>query len=102
MSVVTVKQLREEYLREFGFRTLQCHVVGTMLREGKFDVVGSMGIPGLSGEDAAEEVFDLTNNPCRQQEREEMYGRGRSLSVGDIVTVDGEDFYCAGSGWIKL
>ena len=102
MSVVTVKQLREEYLREFGFRTLSCSLVGTMLREGKFDVVGSMAFPRLNGEDAAEEVFDLTNNPYRQTERENLYGRGRSLSVGDVVNVDGEDFYCAGSGWIKL
>ncbi|HEX8605111.1 MAG TPA: hypothetical protein VF774_20875 [Pseudoduganella sp.] len=38
-------------------------------------------------EDIADELFDLTNNPGRQQEREQKYGRGRSLSVGDIVKV---------------
>ena len=55
-----------------------------------------------TGEDAAEEVFDLTNNPSRQLEREQKYGQGRSVSFGDIVSVDGVDHLCALVGWIKL
>ena len=59
-----------------------------------------------SGKDAAEEAFDLTNNPYRQDEREEVYGRGRSLSVGDIVEVtEGDDvsrFMCLSFGWMNL
>ena len=54
------------------------------------------------GEDAAEEVFDLTNNPSRQDERVEKYGRGRSISVGDIVEVDDINYLCTPSGWLKL
>lgn len=53
----------------------------------------------MAGEAAAEELFDLTNNPSRQDERERCYGRGRSLSVGDIVNVDGVDYLCASFGW---
>lgn len=57
-------------------------------------------------DDAAEEAFDLTNNPYRQSERVELYGRGRSLSIGDIVEVcaNGEttEFLCDSFGWIKL
>lgn len=56
----------------------------------------------MAGEDAAEELFDLTNNPSRQDERVRCYGNGRSLSVGDIVCVDGVDFVCASSGWEVL
>ena len=56
----------------------------------------------LTGEDAAEELFDLTNNPSRQEEREQKYGRGRSLSVGDIVWVQGKFFVCLSVGWSKL
>lgn len=56
----------------------------------------------LEGEDAAEEMFDLTNNPSRQEEREEKYGRGRSLSSGDIVCINGEMFACLSAGWAKL
>lgn len=55
-----------------------------------------------SGEAAAEEAFDLTNNPGRQEEREEVYGRGRSLSVGDVVVVGKEKYLCMSSGWLQL
>ena len=48
---------------------------------------------------AAEEMFDLTNNPSREDERQEVYGNGRSLSVGDIVEVDGVEYFCDSFGW---
>lgn len=54
------------------------------------------------GEEAAEEVFDLTNNPSRQEERELLYGRGRSVSVGDVVMVDNDAYLCANVGWTRL
>jgi len=54
------------------------------------------------GEDAAEGVFDLTNNPGRQEERMKVYGNGRSLSTGDIVVVDTEQWACLGIGWVKV
>lgn len=54
------------------------------------------------GRNAAEEMFDLTNNPSRQDEREGKYGRGRSLSSGDIVTVDGADWLCLSIGWQRI
>ena len=47
----------------------------------------------------ADEMFDLTNNPARQDEREESYGRGRSLSVGDIVEAYGKKLLCCSFGW---
>jgi hypothetical protein len=57
----------------------------------------------VSGEEAAEEAFDLSNNPARQDERETRYGNGRSVSVGDIVVVDGtHEYLCASLGWILL
>lgn len=59
--------------------------------------------PGIEvsqvGEDAAEEAFDLTNNPSRQSEREEKYGRWKSISSGDIVEVDGINYICMPFGW---
>jgi hypothetical protein len=51
------------------------------------------------GEDAAEECFDLTNNPGRQDYREQVYGRRRSVSVGDVIKVDGVAYLCASTGW---
>jgi hypothetical protein len=55
----------------------------------------------------AEECFDLTNNPSRQDERVKAYGRGRSLSVGDVVDLgnnlfNGGQWLCAPMGWVKL
>ena len=54
------------------------------------------------GEDGAEEMFDLTNNPSRQEERVQFYGRQRSISVGDIVQVNGRNFLCASFGWKEI
>jgi len=56
----------------------------------------------LTGKDAAEEAFDLTNNPSRQEERLARYGSHRSLSVGDVVEVDGINYLCDSFGWIEL
>jgi hypothetical protein len=53
----------------------------------------------LDGESAAEEVFDLTNNPNRLREREVFYGRGRSVSIGDVVSVDNVNYLCGSVGW---
>lgn len=55
-----------------------------------------------TGEDAAEEMFDLTNNPGREDERMKVYGTARSISVGDIVEVAGEKWLCRPVGWCKI
>lgn len=55
-----------------------------------------------SDEDLAEEMFDLTNNPSRQQERIEKYGNGKSLSVGDLVSVDERIYLCDSFGWVLI
>lgn len=54
------------------------------------------------GQDLAEEMFDLTNNPSREEERMERYGNGKSLSSGDIVRTEDGDFLCLSIGWAKL
>lgn len=54
------------------------------------------------GEAAAEEIFDLTNNPSRQEERELKYGRGKSVSVGDVIEVDGINYACMSFGWEQI
>lgn len=56
----------------------------------------------LEGESAAEEAFDLTNNPARQEERASVYGFHRSVSCGDIVLVDSVNYLCMSSGWKVL
>ena len=56
----------------------------------------------LVGEAAAEEMFDLSNNPSRDAERSEKWGPYRSLSVGDVVHVNDESYLCCSMGWTKL
>lgn len=53
-------------------------------------------------EDAAEDAFDLTNNPERQAQRVNVYGRGRSVSTGDIVVVGEEQWLCCSFGWKSI
>lgn len=61
-----------------------------------------------SGKDAAEDAFDMSNNPSRQYERDEIYckniiGTGlRSISVGDMVKIGDEVFLCQSFGWEKI
>lgn len=60
-----------------------------------------------SGEDAAEEAFDLTNNPSRDVDRRIAgFVNHRSLSTGDVVRVIGyddvADYICKSFGWEKM
>lgn len=56
----------------------------------------------LKGEKAAEDLFDLSNNPGRDAERAQRWGIRRSLSVGDVVHVDGDSWICCSMGWAKI
>lgn len=55
-----------------------------------------------TGEAAADECFDLSNNPIREVQRDIVWGRRRSLSVGDVVHTAGDSFLCLPCGWQKL
>ena len=101
MSVVTVKLVDPKMMAEFYFQKDQVALAKRLLSEGAYKVVGTMGT-WMEGEAAAEELFDLTNNPSRQDERVRDYGTGRSISVGDIVNVDGVDWLCMSMGWTDL
>lgn len=68
----------------------------------EYTILPVMQLLCFDGKDAAEELFDLTNNPSRQEERIRTYGNGKSISVGDIVNVDGVDFLCMSAGWEEL
>jgi hypothetical protein len=101
MAVVTIKLLEPNFMVNFYMTESPSKLARELLDDGHYRGVGIHGliVADKVGEAAAEEMFDLTNNPNRQEEREEVYGRGRSLSVGDIVSVDGVDYLCCSSGW---
>ena len=98
MTYATVFLAPEPSLFYFG-DPLQ-HVQSLMSR----DLYQKIGVlfTEKTGEAAAEEMFDLSNNPSREHERAERWGRYRSLSVGDVVHVNDESFLCSAIGWVKL
>lgn len=55
-----------------------------------------------TGLQAADECFDLSNNPMREEDRLLLWGRRRSLSVGDVVHTEGDSFLCLPFGWQRL
>lgn len=102
MKQVLIHKLAPYFMREFySSIDKQDRTAKVLLDQGSYVVVP---MPGMEGtvEDIAEELFDLTNNPLRQDERVEKYGRGASLSVGDIVQVDREMVVCCSIGWKPL
>lgn len=103
MAEATVKLVNSDNMIDFYINRDQMAVAQRLLREGAYTQVGSMGVPDFEGEDVAEELFDLTNNPGREEERLALYPtRYRSISVGDIVRVDGVNFLCCSMGWRKI
>ena len=56
----------------------------------------------MSGDDAAEELFDITNNPSRGTEARDLTGHCRPILPGDIVVVDSQMYGCLSIGWVKL
>jgi hypothetical protein len=71
-------------------------------QDGRYEKKAAVKVGARVGEAAAEECFDLTNHPGRQQEREQKYGRLRSVSCGDIVVIGGDAWLCASVGWEKI
>ena len=102
-SQVRVKLVAEKFMSEFYFNRAQepRQIARQLLDLGQYREAGEFYAFG-TGNEAAEDVFDLTNNPSRQGEREQIYGRGRSVSVGDIVEVEGVPFLCLSMGWVEL
>lgn len=99
MATVTIMLAPREVMREFFFDKKQIELVRTHLPN--YEIAGSYEWPHM-GEDAAEEAFDLTNNPSRQTQRAKEYGRGRSVSTGDVIDVDGVKYVCMSMGWQVL
>ena len=98
----TINLLDPALMGEFYFSKEQEKFALNYLVEGRYTEVGPFEVGDLRGEDAAEELFDLTNNPSREAERARVYGRGRSVSAGDVVVVDGDLYLCKSVGWTKI
>ena len=100
MAKVKIKLLDSAYMSIFYIGETHPQETVESLRS-KYINLPEFEIDG-SGEMVAEYVYDMTNNHHKQEERLRLYGRGRSISVGDIVEVDGVEYLCDRFGWICL
>lgn len=103
--IATIRLLDENYMGSFYFTrepAEQIKLAKDLMAKGVYRIEANIVADGFEGEKAAEEMFDLTNNPGRQEEREERYGRGRSVSVGDIVSSGGNSYLCMSRGWSQI
>jgi len=102
MSKIIIKLAPSEVRRDFClFENNADLICASALKSGKYEIFPAFEAI-QQGEAGAEEAFDLTNNPSRQKERVIKFGCFRSVSVGDIVEVDGKDFLCDNFGWCEI
>ena len=71
------------------------------VRARSYVTVSKFEIP-YSGEEAAEEVYDITNSPMREDESARVAGHIRPVLPGDIVVVDSRMYGCLSIGWVDL
>lgn len=98
MAVVTIKLAPVEMMGSFYFSNQSANALQAREQLAQYQSCTPFVVM-QEGVDAAEECFDLTNNPYRQDQREAVYGRGRSVSVGDVIDVDGISYLCSSRGW---
>lgn len=106
MSFVQVFLVDSDFLSEFSFSKDRAALARKYMAEGFYKSAAILSTR-KSGEAAAEDAFDLTNNPNREDERDDQYGPRRSVSVGDIVRVINTggtdiDYLCDSVGWVRL
>ena len=89
-----IKQIKDVENCEYAFR--HYNWVKDKIDLNDYEVVyeGELDYPKMPN--ALDELFDMFNV------RRPNNFRGRSMSVSDIVEVDGENYYCDAVGWIKL
>jgi hypothetical protein len=91
----------DDMIGSFYFRDTPQALDVVRVRRSHYRLAGMIPTD-LVGEEAAEMVFDLSNNPSKEALKESMGWVGRSFSVGDIVVVDGVEWICLSVGWAKL
>lgn len=69
---------------------------------GRYVWLPTIELEGFTAAEAAEEMFDVSNNPSRIISCRKIYGTSRSVSIGDVVCVDDVDYLCVPLGWEKL
>ena len=89
-----IKQIKDVENCEYAFR--HYNLVKDKIDFDDYEIVyeGELDYPKMPN--ALDELFDMFNV------RRPNNFKGRSMSVSDIVEVDGDNYYCDAVGWVKL
>ena len=101
MAQAKIHLIDSNHLGDFYFTQDAPNLATHLFALGRYTASQDIEVFGIA-EDACEELFDLTNNAYRQGERVVKYGRGRSLSVGDMVEVGNVFYVCRPNGWLEV
>jgi hypothetical protein len=97
MSKVTIFLATDDIMLQFLIAGSDCLSVAK--HEFWKYTVAKQFFCGKTGVDAAEEAFDITNNPDRFEERNHIHGNLRPIYDSDVVDVDGAKYIRMGIGW---
>ena len=89
-----IKQIKD--IRNCGYAFSHYNWCKDQINLGDYEVVYEGELECSEISEALEELFEIFN--IRHPED----FKGRSMSVSDIVEVDGENYYCDAAGWKKL
>ena len=89
-----IKQIKDVDNCEYAFKHYNWCKDQIDLDDYKVAYEGELEYPEMPN--ALEELFEIFNI-----RRPEDF-KGRSMSVSDIVEVDGKNYYCDAAGWVEL
>ncbi len=89
-----IKQIKDVDNCEYAFKHYNWCKDQIDLDDYKVVYEGELEYPEMPN--ALEELFEIFNI-----RRPEDF-KGRSMSVSDIVEVDGKNYYCDAAGWVEL
>lgn len=109
-NIATVKIFRKDIdaLETLGFdaypifrgKACDTHTAGAIVATAGIKKTATVGYFGIDDEAALDEVFDLTNNPARFDEKTKL--GLPTVSCGDLVLFKSVFWFCAADGWIKV
>ena len=89
-----IKQIKDIDNCEYSFKYYEQCKDKIDLKDYKVVYEGELDYPKMPN--ALDELFDMFNV------RRPNNFKGRSMSVSDIVEVDGDNYYCDAVGWVKF
>ena len=89
-----IKQIKD--IRNCGYAFMHYNWCKDQINLDDYEVVYEGELECSEISEALEELFEIFN--IRHPED----FKGRSMSVSDIVEVDGDNYYCDAAGWKKL